>query len=185
MTKELILIKKEIPKIKVPTIKNTSDLTSAVETLSRANKHLDNLTTEKEKLTKPLNQTLKEIRTRYKPLEEQLDFIITSIRQKITIYQTGVENKRLEKENKITQDVIEGKIDLERAVNKMSSIATIEKIETESGSLKFKTVRKFKVVDIKKVPYEYLLLNETLVRQTEDKIPGIEYWNEQIPINHR
>jgi len=182
MTKELT-IPKDIKKISVSSDK---EMKSAVEMLSRANLHLDEITKEKEKLTKPLNQTLKEIRSRYKPVEEKLESIITAIRTELTRYQTIQINEQKAEEDRISKLVSKGKIDMETAIQKIESAPQpIVAMTTNSGSISFRPVRCFEIQDHKKIPKEYILLNETMVRANTEEIPGIKYWIEQRPINKR
>lgn len=185
MNNKQLTIPKDIKPLK---IKNEKTLTEAVEILSRANKHLDYITEQKELLTKPINQTLKEIRSRYKPLEDQLESIIHDIRRQMTAYQTSVENKKLAKQLTISTNLKQGKIDLEKAVNKMANTATVDKFKTESGSLKFRPTQTLKVTDIDLIPRIYFDLNESRLLSTlkqGKQVEGAKIEVKQVPINHR
>lgn len=190
-----IEIKKELLPIVKPfekkAITNQSELQGAVAALSHLNKILDRLIADKEKITKPLNVTLKEVRGRYKPAEEELENHIGSLRDKITAYQTEqVRLQRIE-EAKIEARVGEGKgkLKVETAVRKMDELEKPdEEIITSAGLVKFKEVKKFRIVDFAMLPTNYLLANEVEIRKSMlagEEVPGVEYYTEQIPLNYR
>lgn len=172
-------------------INNDADLGKATEMLSQMNQELDALTVDKEKLTKPLNATLKEIRERYKPAESRLEAGISIIRKLMSGYQTQKKEAIRLEEEKIAARVKPGKGNLshETAIEKMDSLEKpLAIVESESGSVKFRTVRKFEIVDKTKVPFEYLEINETAIRtalKAGIEVPGIRYFDEEVPINSR
>lgn len=193
-TKEIILSKEETTAIEfalVRVIENKDQMEEATTILSTLNQTLDRLTTDKEKLTKPINELLKEIRGRYKPFEEKLETAIASVRRQMINYQT--EQKRLAKieEDKVIARIGEGKgkLKVETAIKKVQEIERPDsKVSTEAGSVKFKTVKKFEVTDVSKLPVEYLLPNEVAIRKamTEGKeITGVRYFTEEVPVNSR
>lgn len=192
MNKELE-IKKEVSPVvlKAQQLEITSklDLNEGVEMLSQCNKFLDKLTEEKEKLTKPLNATLKEIRSRYKPVEEVLNEAIGTLKKKMSVYQMKVVKEQEEAEVKIATEVAEGKLDVDMAIEKLEKIDSPDnKVNTEDGSVAFRTVKKFEIEDLSKVPIEYLEPNETMIRKAMNdgiELPGIKYYEEQNIINYR
>lgn len=54
----------------VPAISDQNSLEAATKLLTELTVTLDNVTDDKEKLTKPLNESLKAIRAKYKPVED-------------------------------------------------------------------------------------------------------------------
>lgn len=169
-------------------IVDEQSLTKATEVLSQANKYAKQLEEDKQKITKPINDALKEIRARYKPLENKLEDIIFNIRKSMTSYQT--EQMRLQKieEEKIANRVAKGTLKVETGIRKLEELPqTADKIATQSGKISFKTVKKFEVIDITLIPHKYLIVNETAIRDAMKagiELPGCKYFEEQIPINN-
>lgn len=165
--------------------------TEASEMLSQLNKFNDKVVADREKITKPLNATLKEVRGRYKPTETMLDTAIGLIRSKLTQYQTQKQKVADEEARRIAERVGEGRGHFrpETAIEKIAGLDTpVKEVETNSGSVRFDTVKVFKVVDLKALPVEYLLPNETEIRKAMQKgieIKGVEYSTEQRPVNSR
>lgn len=173
------------------TIKDTKSMTEGTELLSYLNKKLDAVTTEKEKVTKPLNEALKNERARWKPIETILEEAITSLRKKMSVYQTEQIRKQKEEEARIANRIGEGKgkLKLETAVKKMEEIDRPEaKIETDRGSVRFRTDKILKIVDATKIPRNFLLPDEKLILmhlKNGNAVPGCEIEEVQTPINSR
>ena len=188
VSKEIVPIAKQVSSFKVS---NKDDMTKSVELLSRCNKYLDKLTEEKEKITKPMNEALKEVRSRYKPITDQLESVIVSLRSEQSKYMTEQVRIEKEKEAKIEARVKLGKgnLTLETAVKKMDEIDTADQmVSTGSGIVKFKTVKKFEVMDISMLTPEYLLPNDVAIREAmkaDIQIAGVRYYEEQVPVNFR
>lgn len=169
-------------------IVDEQSLTKATEVLSQANKYAKQLEEDKQKITKPINDALKEIRARYKPLENKLEDIILTIRKSMTSYQT--EQMRLKKieEEKIANRVAKGTLKVETGIRKLEELPqTADKIATQSGKIAFKTVKKFEVIDLTQVPIKYHLADETAIRDAMKagiELPGVKYFEEQVPINN-
>ncbi len=172
-------------------IASQSDLIKATEILSTLNKALDTVTEDKKKITDPLNATLKEIRFRYKPAEEALENAIEHIRSKMTIYQTEQVNIQKAEEKRIADRVGAGKghYTVDTAVAKIEALdKPLENIEGSNGSLSFREVKCFEVVDKMKLPPEYLLADEVAIRKqmvAGNELQGVRYFSEQRPINSR
>jgi len=170
-------------------IKSQDDMTHAVSLLSALNKFLDQLTEEKEKLTKPINAALKEIRSRYKVPETKLEDKIAEIRSAMTTYQTKQVALQAKKEDKLAEKLASGEIDIEKAADALSRIpALISKTDTNEGSVKFMPVKCFEVLNLSALPIEYHLANEVKIRAAMKEgieLPGVRYFVEQRPYNSR
>lgn len=157
--------------------------------LSQLNKFSDNLTIEKEKLTKPINTALKEIRSRYKPVELMLEEGIVCLKKKMGQYQTVMLKAQQEAEAKIAKRVENGTLKVETAIKKIGEIDAPEaKVATDDGSVSFRAVRKFEVVDISLIPIEYHLADEVAIRKAmlaNIELPGVRYYEEQQITNRR
>ena len=175
-TKDLVpVVQKEITpvvaKAQALTITGPADMTMAAEMLSQLNKAGDTLEESREKLTKPLNATLKEIRSRYKPLESTIEEAVGIIRRKMGDYQLAAERAAKEEEEKIAGRVGEGrgKLKPETAANKLMEIERPDAaVVAESGMVKFRTDQKLKVTDL-----------TTLVRWLAEHEPTTLDYNER------
>lgn len=180
-----------INKVKSLDIVDSSSMETATEMLSQLNKTSDRITEETEKVTRPLLDALNAERKRWKPSLDLLKESIDIVRSKITKYQTEARKLAQIEEEKIAARVGEGKgkLKIETAVAKIENIDRPDsKVATDSGSISFKTVIRFEVLDLDAIPNEYLQVDEVRVRQVlkEGKeIPGIRMFTEEIPINRR
>lgn len=193
--KQLIQVEKSyapiVEKAESLKIVDEKSMEEAVELLSKANKGLDLITEEKEKVTKPLNEALKAERARWKPMETVLESAVSILRKGISAYQTEAKRKADLETAKLAERVGEGKgkLKAETAIRKMGEIEGPQaKVATASGSLKFRTEKKFEVVDMSKLPIEYLLPDEPAIRKAMKEgteLPGVRYYTEEVPINSR
>jgi hypothetical protein len=159
--------------------------------LSNLNKANDKITKEKEKVTKPLNAALKAERERWKPIETKLSDAIALVRRAMTTYQTKAVAEQRAQEDKIVNRVGEGKgkFTTETAVRKIEEIAVPEEtVATEQGSVQFRSVQKFEIMDFTLLTDEYKLADETKIREAMKRgtvVPGVRYYEEQVPYNTR
>lgn len=178
-------------KVQSITIASQEDMQKATDILSKLNVCLDSLIEEKELITKPMNEALREVRGRYKPTETRLEEAIGALRKSMSRYQTE-ETARIDAETaKIADRVGDGKgrLKIETAVRKMETLNTLDKkTTTANGSVSFKPAKMFEVTDIGKLPIAYHTPNETAIRSAMregTELPGVRYWIEQVPINRR
>lgn len=193
--KEVKVLEKEItPFVKKAeglVISDAKGMKSATEILSQMNKYADQVKEKKESVTKPLNAALKAARALFAPLEDKLESGISEIRSAMSSYQTEQKRIAKEEEDKIAARVGEGKgkLKVETAVKKMSEIDKPEdSVSSDSGMVKFKTVKKFKVMDVTILPHEYILADEVKIRKAMlagIELPGVEYFTEEVPSNFR
>ena len=195
MTKDLTIVEQEVSPLVLQArgfvIESTEDMKQSAELLSKCNKYLDGITESKELLTKPINQTLKEIRLRYRPIEDILTTAIDALRTEQGRYQTESLRKQGEEEAKIAERVKSGKgnLSLESAVKKMDALEKPEEIvSTDSGMVKFRTDKKLKVTDASLVPDEYWVLDEKALLEALKAgtvVKGAEIELVQVSLNYR
>lgn len=173
------------------TISDKQSMEEATVVLSLINKKLDEITEDKEKLTKPLNTALKEIRDRYRPWETQLTAQKDIIRTAMGQYQLEA-TKRAELEAQEIADRIapgKGNLSMETALERLAGIDTPDaKTTTDFGSVSFRKDKVLKVLDITKIPQEYFDLNESrLTKDLKAKItvPGATLEDKLTPVNSR
>ena len=165
-------------------ISNTDDLKKSADMLTTCNRYLDELTAQKEKLTKPLNATLKEIRARYKPTEEVLEETIELLRVEQSRYQTALIECIKKEEEKVADMVISGELNVDNAISKIEDIQSPESVD----NLSFVSQKKFEVMDVTMLPAEYILPDEVKIRSAMKdgiELPGVRYFTVQVPRNNR
>ena len=193
--KDITIIEKEISPIVLQAqevkIKNQDDMKVAVDILSKLNKWNDSIIEDREKITKPLNEALKEVRAKYKPLEKTLEQAIEIVRNEMSVYQTA-EVKRVQKEqDAIANRIREGKggLKIETAMRKLDEIDGVaDKVESDSGIVKFRNDKILKIVDISKIPDKYFDLNESALLKDLKAgviVDGAELEDKLVPINSR
>ncbi len=193
MSNTLPIIQKELPAVQqiisTMEIVDSESLIHATTYLSQANKYLDSLVEEREKVTKPLNEALKAERARFKPVETSLNDVISILRAKMAIYQSNLVRAQQQAQAKVAAKVQSGYIKTETAVNKLEAMPVIEKeIATAEGLVQFAEVKKFEVISMKELPIEYHIPNEVDIRREMklgNELPGVKYWTEQQPRNYR
>lgn len=170
-------------------ISSGEDLQNSVEILSRLNQTRDRVIEDKEKMTKPINTALKEIRAKYKPIEEMLDGAISAIRNEQSRYHTLEMKKSKEEEKAIADKMASGEVDVNEAIQELSTINTVgQKVSSSSGSVSFREVQTLKITDINLIPREYMVVDEKLLLSAlkEGKvIPGSEIEIISQSINRR
>ncbi len=186
-------IQVSIPVIEIPTIQITDQqsLTEATVLLSRLNKHLDAITADKETLTKPLNQSLKLIRDKYRPTETRLSDAITALRTGMSKYATEQAKIKTIEQAKILTRLDKGTLRPDTAINKLEVInQQTSNTKTDEGTVSFRTVHLWRVKDIKDIPLSLMQPNDKAINDYQKANPdtppaGIEYYTEEQPINRR
>ena len=191
MTQELI--KKELQPIVNESlqlkVKSHGDLLVATDLLSRLNQISDRIEEEKQKVLGPLNKARTAEIARWKPVLGFYEDAINYLRDQMSGYQTKLVTEQKKQEQAIADKLSAGTIDLDKAVKAIEKIKTPDSnIATTSGDVQFVTVKKFEVMDVTMLPVDYLLPNETAIREAlkvGKQLPGVRYWEEQQPRNYR
>ena len=183
---KITALQTRIKNVHITTAKNMSE---CVEILSQANQYLDALTTDREKLTKPINEALKEIRAKYKPAENALNDIISTIRGAVSQYQTTEIARKHAEEELLSKQLSSGKVDLNTAVTKLEQIKEAPgRVETASGSISFREDKVLRIIRAQDIPREYLIPDEKAILgalKTGKVIAGCELEVVMTPINRR
>ena len=191
-TNELAIIKEISPVVKKAQeliINSSESMSEAVVFLSQCNKYLDTLVADREKLTKPINESLKAIRDKYRPADTMINEAIISIRSKMSLYQTKQIQLQKEKEAKIAARLEKGNLSIEKAMAKIEAIDSPEsEVKTLEGLVKFRESQVLKITDELAIPREYLIVDERKILEALKAgkvIPGAEIEIKLIPINYR
>lgn len=174
-------------------IKTPEDEKKAITELSSINKIGDNVAEKKEAIMRPLLDATKATRELFKPLEDSVASAVSIIKKKLIDYRTAAEKKETEAKAKIAARVEKGTMKMETAVAKTEAIGTLDKtIGTDEGAVQYKTVRKARIIDPKKVPAEYLVVDEPKAKKAAlalgglgELIPGVEVYEEKELANQR
>jgi hypothetical protein len=171
-------------------IKNGEDMKKATVLLSNLNKYGDKVMEMKEKLTKPINESLKAVREMFKPVEIYKG-MIENLRGKMSRFQTDEINRMRAEEAKIANRVKEGKgnLTIEAAIKKMDKIEKVEKeVATDQGLVQFRETKILKLTDVNLIPREYLVPDEKKILEAlkEGKpVVGAELEIVMTPVNYR
>ncbi len=174
-----------------PTLHITTpgEAAKATEFLSRANKTLDALKAEEEKITAPLNEALRAARAPLAEPKKRLKETIALLRERLSNYQTLATKQALEETQKIAKRMANKTLRPETAIKKLDEIdSPLAKVETQTGSLTFRPKQVLKIVDFSKVPRAYLMVNEELALsalKANMDVPGCTIEIVQVPINRR
>lgn len=171
------------------TITSPESLTAAVSTLSKLNSMNDRIVEDREKITKPLNAALKEVRAKYKPLESMLETAIGLIRTKMSTYQTDLMRKKKVEDEAAAAALAAGEVSIEDAANALATTPPpAAGVRTEEGIVNFKTVQQLKITRLEEIPRKYLIVDEKpllAALKAGTLVPGAEIEEVQVPINYR
>lgn len=170
-------------------IADQKGMEKAVSMLSMINKISDRLTKDKEELTKPLNETLKNIRARYKPAETAVANAVGTIRSKMMSYQKHVDVENKKKEDALIARAEKGTMKKETVVRKMEELPDASaSVTTDAGMVQWMIVKKLVILEEKLIPREYLVVDEVRVKaalKAGIAVPGAGLIEEKIPKNFR
>lgn len=170
-------------------IKTDEDMEVAVVMLSEANKALDAIKDEKDKIIKPAKEVIDTEKARWKPIEDICSRVVSTVRGKMMEYQKKIEAKVKEREEAIAKSAEKGKIKPETAMKKMEALPNAAaSVTTGSGMVQWTTVKKLVIENEALIPREYLDVNEARVREalkTGKVVPGAKLIEEKIPKNFR
>lgn len=182
------LLREKAEGMEITTLEQMEDSVALLSQLNKANDRIDE---EKQKVLRPLLDATAAERARWKPAETHLAAGIAYLRRLITDYQTHKRAEEKEEADRIASRIGEGKgkLKLETGISKIDAIEKApEKVATESGSVAFRTVQKWKVIDDSKIPVGFLVPNEPKINaemKAGRTIPGIEYYTEEQVVNKR
>jgi len=186
-TQELTLIKTRVSKLENQAvsvlIESQDDYVNAVDIVSKLKETGSEIKNRKESITKPLNESLRNIRELFKPIEDQFANAERIIKEKILGYKRKKDEEARAEEAKIAARMAKGTIKLETAERKMVEIERVENTTRGAvGEVQIKNVRKVRISDESAVPRKYLVPDMVLIRRdalTGIDIPGVEVYNEE------
>jgi hypothetical protein len=146
---------------KLVLIKSNEDIAKANEFLIEVKNKIDSLETERKSYTAPINETIKKLNAKFKELTAPLVIAEKAVKDAILSYREECEKARLETQSKIQKK--NGDKDIIIA----SVMPTV--IESESGKMVISKKWTFEIIDEKKVPKEFLMVDRDKVDEAIDK----------------
>lgn len=145
---------KEVEKIE---IKTDEDLNKAGLVLTNIKKLGKFIKQEKEKLTVPLNEAIKNARAMFKPFEEDIEKAEHQVSRAMAGYADRIEKERRSKEESIAKRAEKGQLKEETAIRKMEELGEEKKtLHNEGGSVTFTKIRKVRFGDLGSLSAENL-----------------------------
>jgi hypothetical protein len=189
---------RETPSIKTKlealVIASDADEKICIETgviIARIEKDLEN---SRKKIVDPLNKQVKEINSFFKPFTDNLAALKETARQKIGDYRAEKERKRLEEQRRLDAILAKQREDeLKKAAETGTAAPAIgltipvapvaNTVHSDTGAATGRTVWKWSVEDLSKVPDEYFILDEKkingLVRGGVREIAGLKIYEDK------
>ena len=131
---------------------------------------------------KPLQESISLLRDDVRPLEELCESSTEIVDKKMLAYNKEVEANRKKEEDKINSKVETGKMTIETASKKLETVPEVQtSVKGDKGSVTFKKVKNFRVVDLSKVPIEFHLPDMGAIRKqmyAGIELAGVEYFEE-------
>lgn len=174
-------------------VQNDGDMHRASEWLVQIKARLKRIEEKRTEYVKPLNDQVKIINADFKSLAEPYLQMEMQVKRAIGTYvdeQRWLEQERIRKEEAERRQEAE-RIAKEEDISRRKALAQIEKpkavevpktVKTETAKVVTKTVVKFEIVDPAKVPDEFKIVDERLVRQAVNsgakRIAGVRIWEE-------
>jgi hypothetical protein len=139
------------------------------------------ITAAKDAIVKPLNDELKRARDAFRPFELNQQEAEAIIKRKMIAYRTEVEAEARKREEALRARVERGTMKAATAVSKAEEIEHVQRGAGES----YRKVRKMRIVDLKKIPAQYFIVDEVALRRDAlaiggvgEVIPGCEVYEE-------
>lgn len=187
-TKEIQTVKtqasKALLKAESLTVKNQQEYSEAVEVLSKIKTVMKMVKENKEAITKPINESLKNIRALFSPIEENTEKAEDIIKSKMRNFLDEEEERERKEKEKIAHKLALGKISEEKAIEKIEDVKKMEnKVETKTGGATVRIERKFRITDEFRIPREYLTpdlakIKDAVLKQNQI-IDGVEVYEEK------
>ena len=185
--KELTTLKGQISKIEnqaqAVIIATKEDYANAADLVSKLKDIGSRIKSQKESITKPLNEALRNARELFAPIELQYLEAEGIIKSKILEYKVKKDAEAKAEETKIVGQIESGYIKIETAESKMGVIERVgSTTRGEVGEIQIRKIRKVRIVDEMALPRKYLIPDNVAIRRDAlggKEIPGVEVYDEE------
>ena len=159
----------------------------ATDTLSTIAQVKKGLKQKREEFVKPLNGHVKAVNDAFKVLSEPIEEADRTVREKVAAHLQAEQARREEEQriNRLRQEAAEAEARLTGAPAEPVQLIHSpgpERTVTESGAMGGRKIRKWRLLDIRQVPVEYLMVDNGRVTKAVKagigSIPGIEIYEE-------
>jgi TPP-dependent 2-oxoacid decarboxylase len=156
--KELVVVRADVGKLLKSAdklvIEDKVSMLTANELLVDVKRKSKILKQQKDKMTKPMNEALKAVRSLFKPVEDELGQITRILTDGIVTVKRRLDEEARQAEQKILEDKRITRVDT--TMRKMSEIDTPDnQMFAEHGSSNFSEVKVLIIDDIKLIPIKY------------------------------
>jgi hypothetical protein len=157
-----------------PTLKLANDQLSVLKGVKKS------VQEKKDSVIKPLNEALKNARLLFSPIEEKIDTIETYLKEQVLSYNEKLLEESRKKEQEAAKKIEQGE-DIGKATK------GLEKIQEKQAEIKgVRTIKKLRIIDVNKIPREFMIPDEVKIRQAlllGAKVEGAELIEEKILAN--
>jgi len=181
MKKVLAQIEKKLPVFNVPEVINTQEeYKTALDNVARVKKAYKLIEEKRDFYAKPHYNTYKEIRKAFRPYLDQLSTTEPAYKRVMLDFHQS-EQKRLDAEQaKIEEEALKNAKEGEAV--EVEEVNNIKRVEAIHGVSSVRKTKKWRVIDITKIPLEYLMIDEKKVKEAlkiGKSIEGIEEYIEE------
>lgn len=186
-TQELVPIKTQVTKLENQAtaieITTPEEYTTAVDIVAKLKESGSKIKKLKDSITKPLNEALRNVRSVFSPVEDQLTKAEGIIKGKLLAYKKVRDAEVAAEEAKIAASVESGRIKLETGEKKIEAIERVENTTRgRVGEAQIRTIRKVRITDESLIPREYLVPDMVAIRRDAlggKAIAGVEVYDDE------
>lgn len=181
-------------KLKTLEIKNDKDMSDAIDIMGQMSAREKRLEDMRKSIVQPLNVQVKAINDMFKKMSAPFTEMKQTVKDAISRFRTKQEAERRTLEDRMRREAEEAAA--EEARKKHQSVkATIENVSVpvvaaapnaiagKDHAAQFRHIKDYRVLDEKKIPDEYWILNDRAIRdamRNDTEIPGVEYFEKEI-----
>lgn len=170
-TKEIVEAEKKvdnaIAEVSKVTIKTDDDLANAATLLTNVTKLGKYVDQEKEKIVKPMRESMSAIRAFFAPLEDKIAGAQQTLKSAMGSYHDKKAKEIEKKQDSVAKRVESGQLREETGIRKIEEIGeTKTNVKVETGAVAFKKIRKVRFAPLEKMSAEdvkYLIANKFVV----------------------
>lgn len=154
------------------TIKTEAEIKSASDILFQISEVAKRIKEEKNKIVKPAKEIIEWAKNTFGSVEKQCQEAEYIIKDKMIAYDKKKQAEAQKKLEKISEKVATGKIDLDKASEKIENLKPANSYEGASGSVQFRQQKVVVITDEAKIPREYLTPDMQMIKA--DAFRGVE-----------
>lgn len=146
-------------------ISNDAEYEKASDILVRVKGHLRDVTTQKKKITDPMNLALKETRALFKPIEDKLESAKSTITKGMLDFRAEQRREAEAKEAELQAAVDSGEMDMDDALAEMPTETQDKTTYGKKGTTTVRIIKDIEITDKAAIPQQYWVLDTAAVRR--------------------